>query len=279
MNLNFVYVLFFHLVLLNNSRAQALLSPASAFHGRIIDDSTRQSVAYSHLFNESKRIGAISDETGTFKIMAKQGDTIIFSAVGYLHKVVVLSDSCKGNNNLITLTPVFYDIEEVSVVAYGDYEDFKKAFLQLELPVTQTKILRNYLAELSVEAGKLGDEEGPVRRQQLQPEIITGPSTVPIYSREDLQRMNLQKVLNMEARQRVIEKKYNRQIIYEVTKLPEDEITDFMGFCNFSESFLYEASPYEILVKIEEKFNAYKLSKGSGDLISDPEFTCSPPVA
>ena len=79
--------------------------------------------------------------------------------------------------------------------------------------------------------------------------------------------LNYAKVLKQEEKQRIIDKKYNREIIYKITRLPEDELTDFMGFCNFSTEYLLNATEYEILVKIEEKFREYKAIKTKGDLI------------
>ena len=49
-----------------------------------------------------------------------------------------------------------------------------------------------------------------------------------------------------------------------------------MGFCNFSEEYLFEATEYDILVKIEKKYKEYKLWKESGsfqfeDLLNSDE--------
>ena len=163
--------------------------------------------------------------------------------------------------------PQVYEIDEVSIKAFRSYHDFKLQFLSLEIPETETTRLRDNLIELSKPIAIEADLNR--RNEEIMGRSNTNFATVgvPIYSKEDLQRMNYAEVLKKEARQRVIDKKYNRDIIYKVTQLSEDEITEFIGFCNFSEEFLYNTSPYDILLAIEKKFKEYKLMKESGSLI------------
>ena len=242
--------------------------PATEYaRGSVVDDSTGNKIAFVHIYNESRRTGYITNEEGHFKIPVEEGDTLVLSAIGYLYKIMIVNDSCLLRSSTIKLMPQVYEIDEVSIKAFRSYHDFKLQFLSLEIPETETTRLRENLAILSQ---RIAVETATEKRNE---EILNRPSTeiftvgVPIYSKEDLQRMNYVEVLKKEARQRVIEKKYNRDIIYKVTQLSEDEITEFMGFCNFSEEFLYNTCPYDILLAIEMKFKEYKLMKESGSLI------------
>ncbi len=237
--------------------------------GYIIDDSTGRQIAFVHLYNESQRRGYIANEEGKFKIPVSEGDTLVISALGYLSKVITIDDSCFQSGFVIKLAPQIYEIDEVSIRAFKSYHDFKQQFLSLRLPETETTMLRENLAILS---RQIAMETATNKKHE---EILGRPLTgfvsvgVPILSREDKQRMNYVEVLKKEERQRVIEKKYNRKIIFRVTQLPETEMTEFMGFCNFSEEFLYKTSPYEILVAIEKKFKEFKLLKESGKLFKE----------
>ena len=242
--------------------------------GRIIDDSTGKSIPFVHIYNESQRRGYISNEEGIFRIPVSKGDTLVLSSLGYLGKVVFISDSYILSVFTINLIPRVYEIDEVTVKAFKSYEDFKDQFLSLKLPETDVTRLRDNLrliAGQEATSAASQKKESDIYNSRTNTELVT--VGIPILSREDKQRMNYVEVLKKEERQRVIEKKYNRGIIYQVTQLSEDEITEFMGFCNFSENYLYKASPYDILVKIEEKFREFKKMKESGRMLIEEDGT------
>lgn len=253
-------------LLVSSLHAQLLSGHSTSIKGQLLNDSTNQVIPFAHLFNESKRVGSISNTNGSFSLIASPGDTLIFSALGYFSKIVFVSDSLLSHRCNITLKTTRFIIEEVSILAFRDYEHFKKAFLNLELPQTKTKMLRNSLAELSIKEALEGEKEIDMRINELQPNIRLVKGNVILQSQDDITRMYTKKILEKASRQRAIQKKYNREILQEITKLKEDELSDFMWFCDFSEEFLFHATPYEIAVKVEEKLIAYKLSKGSGEL-------------
>ena len=237
-----IVTLLFLIIMSTSLQAQQLFQSYSIASGSIIDDSTGKQIAFVHLYNESQRRGYIANEEGKFKVPASEGDTIVLSALGYLSRVVIVTDSYFHSGIVLELSPQIYEIDEVTVRAFRDYEDFKKQFLALQLPETETSLLRENLTILSrreaVKAANNKKNEEILGRSSTEFATVT----IPILSREDKQRLNYAEVLKKEARQRVIEKKYNREIIYRVTQLSEDEITEFMGFCNFSEEFLYLSS-------------------------------------
>ena len=265
-----IFMLLF-LLIAGLARSQLLVQQIKIARGMIINDSTSRNIAFVHIYNESQRKGYITDEEGRFKIPASNGDTLVVSALGYNGRVVTVSDSCFHPGITIKLLPRIYEIEEVTIRALMDYEDFKRQFLALKLPETETTLLRENLAILSQKTAKEAHYEKEVEDMLQKPSTEFFTVSVPILSRDDKQRLNFIEVLKKEERQRVIEKKYNREIIYKVTQLEEDEITEFMGYCNFSEEFLYKANPYDILVKIEEKFKEFKKLKESGKLFIKKE--------
>ena len=248
----------------------------SSVSGKVLDDSTKYAIPFVHIFNESRRQGYISNADGVFEIPASPGDTLVFSSLGFFPEIVFLTKSHFEQQNTIKLTIRFYEIEEVRVKVFKDYEDFKRQFLALELPNTPADRLRNNLATQSRKVAKQAEYENQVREILEKPGIQLFSASIPILSREERQLKNLSEVLKKEEKQRIISKKYNRDIIYEITHLSEDEITEFMGFCNFDDDYLYYASEYDILVKIEEKFKEYTLWKESGsfyfiDILSSEE--------
>lgn len=251
----------------NTAQAQLIFTSPQQISGLIVDDSTGQAVPYAQVFNESKQAGCISDKAGHFKMRGDIGDTLVFSQVGYFGKVQLVGDLNLDSRMEVRIRPRFYEIAEVRIMRWGSYADFKRSVLALELPETQTDQLRDYLFAVSQAEVKGALKEEEVRKAlSPEPGKPLGAMSVPILSREDLQRINYAKVLEKEKEQRIINQKYNRDIIRKVTNIHNDEIIDFMGFCNFSNEYLLQATEYEIVVMIEKKYQEYQDKKSRGEL-------------
>ncbi|MBN1952467.1 MAG: carboxypeptidase-like regulatory domain-containing protein [Bacteroidales bacterium] len=248
-------------------RGQVLSTAPEMIDGIIYDDSTGQALPYVQVYNESKRAGYLSNKEGEFRMQADIGDTLVFSAMGYLGKVDMVGDLNMDSPMVVRLMPRFYEIAAVSVTHFGTYEEFKRSVIALELPQTETQRLRNHLFAYShKDLGSALAEEEVRRALSPEPGKPLGGLSVPILSREDKQRIHLTEVIEKEKRQHQIDLKYNREIIKKVTHLPDEEIIDFMGFCNFSDAFLLNASDYDIVVMIERKYKEYLQKKSRGDL-------------
>lgn len=264
-------ILLFSFLTIPSIQAQLFETNHHFTTGTVVNDSSKKHIGFVHIFNESKRLGAIANEEGKFKFRADAGDTIVFGALGYFHKVLIVSDAMLHNETNVFLSPRYYDIEAVDIVSLGTYEDFKRKFLALEEHKTKTYDLRNQLYASARKEGQIGFEEGKVRRA-LSPQPGTEPiNGIPILYKEDLQRLNYARVLKLEEKQRVIHKKYNFEIVKNVTKLPDEEILDFMSFCKFTQEYLFRATEYEILVSIEKKYEEYVEKKAKGELQQETE--------
>ncbi|NJK85949.1 MAG: hypothetical protein HC906_08250 [Bacteroidales bacterium] len=75
----------------------------------------------------------------------------------------------------------------------------------------------------------------------------------PILSPEDIQRIKLKEIIQRENYQKIIDQKYNRQIVEDLTGLKDLELDEFILFCRFDSDYLYRTSQYEILEKVLEK--------------------------
>lgn len=243
--------------------AQLIPVKVSYIHGIVQDNSTGTHIPYAYIYNESMRKGYTADLSGKFIIPGSDGDTLVITAVGFYGKIVQVSSNMHVS---ISLTPCLYEIDEVKIFAFRDYHDFKDQFLALEIENTPARQLRDDLFAISRDVAADAETERMTKESlDRQPGEFVKKG-FPIYSREEKQMLNYAEVLKKEKRQRAIYEKYNRQIVFDITHLPEEELTDFMSFCNFSEEYLYQAGLYEILLKIEEKFREYIKMKENGSL-------------
>ncbi len=229
--------------------------------GFIFDETNLGYIPLVHIYNERTRRTSVSDTSGSFSIKVKNGDTLVFSAIGYFLKTLYITDSVLNEKMVfIELSPRTYEISEARVYALGTYEQFKQKVLALRLPETKTDILRKYLNDLSKETGK------EVKYNQEMDKLTQGGVllAVPIRSPEEIEMLKLKKILEKEKVWKIIDEKYNREIVAGVTGLKDDDLTEFMVFCNFSEKYLLETNQYDILIRVLEKLEEYKKLRNSG---------------
>ena len=78
------------------------------------------------------------------------------------------------------------------------------------------------------------------------------------FSKEEQSKRKLQYLEEQELKQADVDDKYNRELISEITGLKENDLINFMGYCNFSFNYLYNATPLEIVEAIHLKFEEFK---------------------
>lgn len=229
--------------------------------GKVVDTLTGCPLPFVQILNESTRKGYITDSTGKFRIPCKNGDTLVFISLGYLGKVVIADTSL----HTVFLKQRTYNIDEVSIQTNRSYEQFKRDFLEIE-PEKSLRIE-------GIPEGKPIDIPILLDTNYIQSDAfaILNPISFLYYkfSKEEKSKRKAFYLKRQEGERLVIDKKFNREIVHRITGLGGDELTNFIGFCNFSHKFLYEATELEIVNKIYEKFEIYKTLEETNEENSD----------
>lgn len=234
--------------------AQTDSSESKLLSGVILDDSLGHVIPFAHLWNERTRMGGISDDSGIFHISIRKLDTIYFSALGYQNKKIVIPDSSGDLLLEIRLQPKKYEINEVVVRRFGTYESFKQQVLNYRVPETETTRLRAHLAVAATNAAIESDQER-INRQKMSTGGFGVTSSMGAGINREKQRM--EHLARLKKRTQIINQKFNREMVGEITKLEGEALTHFMAFCNFSEEYLYKADLYSIIETIHKKYSAY----------------------
>jgi len=75
-------------------------------------------------------VGTATDTNGFFAINVNNGDSLIFSHIGFRTQTIVISD-LDSLNKKIYLTKDTINIAEVKVYPFQNYEEFKKSFINM----------------------------------------------------------------------------------------------------------------------------------------------------
>jgi len=106
------------------------------FSGVIVTSDSLVPISFSHIINGTSGFGTISDFYGYFSFVAHKNDTIRFSALGYKDEVFVIPDTITKNRYTlfqVMTTDTIY-LSETIIYPWPTKEDFKEAFLNLDIP-------------------------------------------------------------------------------------------------------------------------------------------------
>jgi hypothetical protein len=138
----------------------------------------------------------------------------------------------------------------------GSYADFKRKFLALEI--------KDYVTNLHLPKARGGTP------QLLDPNFISSVGFLinsPIsffYYNLSKQEQTMRKLYAINAyapNRRYIDSRYNREKVQLWTGLKDDELTKFVLFCNFDDSFLLNTSEYDLIDAVLKKLSDFKAFK------------------
>jgi len=114
--------------------AQAENNNIVGINGILMSSDTLQPIPDAQIFSRDNYLGSFSDTSGRFYITVARNDSIMFSSLGYITKVIPVTDSLLHLKQPIvfrmTLDTVL--IHEVIIHAFWDYETFKQMIIHMK---------------------------------------------------------------------------------------------------------------------------------------------------
>ncbi|MBL0104416.1 MAG: carboxypeptidase-like regulatory domain-containing protein [Bacteroidetes bacterium] len=106
------------------------------FSGVVVTSDSLQPIPFTSLMIKNTFRGTISDYYGFFSFVAKMGDTIEFSALGYKRATFVIPDTLTDQrcSMIQILKQDTILLKEVVIFPWPTKEQFKEAFIQLHVP-------------------------------------------------------------------------------------------------------------------------------------------------
>nr|WKN40279.1 carboxypeptidase-like regulatory domain-containing protein [Tunicatimonas sp. TK19036] len=243
-----VYILLFGLFLYSGSLIGQYNSADTTIQlsGNIVDDQD-QPLSFATVTNLTTQTGVISNEEGFFYLTFQRKDTIRISSVGYEPAVLYFGDTAQATNYdlQIRMSDKTYELENVTVFAFKDEESFKRAVLDLkDIPDESPKIVIP------------GSYDGPRREPKSTPLNPVSYVFDRFSRRAKYERQARQAQQNYEHRKQLA-RKYNRDMVGEITGLTEGALDDFMIFCRFEEDFIERSSQYDLILAINQCYTDF----------------------
>ncbi|MDQ3046249.1 MAG: carboxypeptidase-like regulatory domain-containing protein [Bacteroidota bacterium] len=204
--------------------------------GQVYDKESKLPLPKLMVINKRTNNGYFADAEGKFTIKAKQTDTIMFSAVGFHLKKICLKDSAYRPmyNVFIPLEKLSFTLKEVSVFAPRTLKEIDKEILGLD----SSKAYSHY--------------------NNINP--LASPITY-LYERFSKFGKSKQKVAeweNEDLKEDILKELFRLYIKNDIMELNEEEFEAFITYCNLSESFIKNATQFELVMAIKGKYESFK---------------------
>ena len=122
------------------------------FTGVVVTGDSLKPVPFTHIIDLNRGFGTISDYYGYFSFAAYKGDTIEFSSVGFKKSTFVIPDTIKSPRYTVfqVMTADTIYLSETVIYPWPTKEQFREAFINMEVPDDDLDIARKNLAESQI---------------------------------------------------------------------------------------------------------------------------------
>ncbi|MCS6917501.1 MAG: hypothetical protein RMK52_05830 [Chitinophagales bacterium] len=156
-----------------------LLSPAVVgqsvliqFNGHVVaSDAAATPVAFASVYNKTLRTGTVANHEGFFSLVARPGDSIEFTSIGFKARTVVVPDVGRQTSytTVVAMEPDVRTLPETRIYPWLSKEQFRQAFVYMPIPDDAMSVLeKNLDADLMAALGKELNDPDLRTKQMLQ---------------------------------------------------------------------------------------------------------------
>lgn len=229
----------------------SLIAQETIINGVILNKSDSNKIAHAHIINITSKTGVTSNDNGYFSIQTNPDDTLLISYIGY-RSIAIKASELTTNTYLEETT---YNIDSYTVLPYKNFQEFKEAFVNLELKDTvKHKINPSIMASVKPYDPTNLDIGLSIRK------TFNGPISglLAKFNKRIKDKINYEKLLARDRRQVFLDKKFNPDLIKRITILKDSSIVnDFMKYCDFTDQFIEFSSDYYLVDQIINCFEEY----------------------
>lgn len=116
------------------SNSQDLQNNLVVFQGHVLTNDSLLPVPNVHVISKFNSWGTISNNEGKFVMYASPYDSILFTSIGFAPQIIYVNDTVLANlrDYEVIMVKDTFEINEVVIQAFWDYETFKYLVTQME---------------------------------------------------------------------------------------------------------------------------------------------------
>ncbi|WP_229664923.1 carboxypeptidase-like regulatory domain-containing protein [Polaribacter pacificus] len=236
--------------------------------GQIVGAEDQKPLSAAHVINLNSVVGTITNDRGFFEIPTQVNDTIMVSYLGFQSiKLKITNDLLKGNELVIALYEKANEIKEVVIQS-------TKLIGVLEVDIKQVPKDRNTRIHINglPQAYELGKAGGQNLNTPLKALFQPIDFLYSMFGKKPKQLKKLQKLKKEDDLRKMLNGKFDREIMMEYLDMDKQELSKLLADCNYSEYFIAKASDLQMIEAILDCYENYKaLKKGKIERNSIPD--------
>lgn len=225
--------------------------PRYVFSGRVYDVDSITPLPTTYLIIKKTSGGALSDAQGRFKLYLKRSDTVVVSYTGLKTLQIAMAplvDSLKSGSNI---------------------------YMRIYMQRMVVKLRSALVTALRPSPSKVSDKEfyeGMIKSYTVKPSVGFAPSggivfngalsalLMPFTHKGREMSKFEQMYIRMET-EKVVNKRFNEDLVHEVTGMDYKDIPDFKKYCGFSNEFVLSSKDYDFILAIRKAYERYLYSR------------------
>jgi len=153
--MNFLMKIYFALILIiltNQGIAQNQKDTSSyliQFSGVVVAEDSLQALPFVHIYDNTSKRGTVSDYFGFFSFVAKEGDTLVFSNLGFKDTEFIIPDSLSEQrySMIQMMKKDTITLKEVKIYPWPSKEEFANAFINMDAPMDDIRRAQSSLSK------------------------------------------------------------------------------------------------------------------------------------
>ncbi|SDC88220.1 hypothetical protein [Pedobacter soli] len=244
---------FFVILLLAFGFSNALYAQTKPVQGIVIDKETKQRLAKVYIYNIRTGDGLYNNTKGEFSTFAIPGDTLVAALSGYGVDTMVF----KGQ------TAAYFQLKSLGIRLR-------------DVVIQQKRLSPQQLYEKNVQEYRYQTMKGSSKDLLNLGNGGVGLGIDAIYnllSRQGRNARHLQKILEKDYREDLIDFRFNANLVQQVLGIKADELTDFMQQYRPTYQFVLDADDYAFNMFIRNAYRSYRLNPKALQLPPLPKIT------
>jgi len=244
---------FFVILILTFGLSTALYAQTKPVQGIVIDKETKQRLAKVYIYNIRTGDGLYNNTKGEFSTFALPGDTLVAALSGYGVDTMVF----KGQ------TATYFQLKSLGIRLR-------------DVVIQQKRLSPQQLYEKNVQEYRYQTMKGSSKDLLNLGNGGVGLGIDAIYnllSRQGRNARHLQKILEKDYREDLIDFRFNANLVGKVLGIKDDELTDFMQQYRPTYQFVLDADDYAFNMFIRNAYKSYRINPKALQLPPLPKIT------
>lgn len=217
--------------------------------GKVINSETLEGVSFANVNLHGTYWGIVCDSAGFFRLRVHPDQNLRISALGFQEQFVSITPPKTGEEEVFQ--EVFMEqgsilLEEVSIYSLGTWAQFKENFIKEDLPEDENIATTFDFGNLKLAQA----EANSLNRQGFGFNLLDGINAVRSIGKKRRARKGIVEMTDWQLR--ILQQKYNKEVISELTHESGYRLDQLMEYINTKQSFTHQTSEMYIGVRIKQ---------------------------